>query len=214
MPGLSLKSVTEIKAKLRDLLHRAGNKFIKDRLVPCPMNCTFAPKVGNKVQQCPQCKANPNEPCKLEPAFKPRYVVADLKDMFQDLLKNREWVLRTHRDVAMLLWVLGQLEPNEEPNPTPLPPHLLKDPGDHGPPGAWLKLDGDTLQASPDAILLLTAFLQNLPQLLDKVNAMDGRTLGQGSDASSGGTRIPIPKGAPGGQDHQPGEDHGQEGQG
>lgn len=179
MPGVAIKSVQEIKAKLRDLLHKAGNRFIADHLRPCPENCAGAPKVGSKVQPCARCKANPLEPCKLDPAFTPRYTVQDLKDMFQDLLRKREWVLRTHRDIAMLLWVLGQLESSEEPDPPTLPAHLMSDPSPG--PSPWIRVKGDTLQVSPELVPALSALLANLPTLLDSHDAsLEGRTLGKG----------------------------------
>lgn len=174
MARVELKPIADVKAKLREVLHRAAQRYVRAGLDPKPENCEHAPKIGNKVQRCAGCGANPGESCKADFQFKSRYTFDELKLMFRELCVNREWLLRNHRDAAMLLWVLNQLNPQEEPEPEPLP--------DEGPPEAWIRLEGDTLKLSPAAVPIITALLNNLSTLLpqDSPNgqAMDGRALG------------------------------------
>lgn len=181
MPKVVLKSIPEIKAKLREILHRAATRYVRAHLVPCPENCAHAPKLGNRVQPCRICGAASGEACKLESQFAARYTPVELKQMFQELAANREWLVRNLRDVSMLLWVLSQLDPSLEPDPAPLPGHLLQDPPGEASP-LWAKLEGDTLKLSPGAVPLFQTFLTTLPTLLKELShgseALEGRTLG------------------------------------
>lgn len=174
MSDLSPKTVPEIKAKLRDLLHRSCTAYIKKANIPCPENCAYAPKVGNRVQPCRVCGAKPGEPCKIDSQFKARYTFDELKQMFRELIRNREWLLRNDRGIAMLLWVLNQLDPSEEPSPKPL--------AEEDPPAVWVKLEGNTVTMSPEAVPLLQTLLNRLPDLIkDSTHdeTLDRGTLGK-----------------------------------
>lgn len=189
MPKPVLKTIPEIKAKLRDILHRAANRYIRAGMVPCPENCEHAPRLGTKVQPCRTCGAKPGEACKLESQFRARYTPMELKQMFQELAANREWLVRNLRDASMLLWVLSQLDPSLEPDPRPLPEHLLREAPDDTSP-LWAKLEGDTLKLSPGAIPLFQTFIATLPALLKELShgseTLEGRTLGHSPGDPSG----------------------------
>lgn len=178
MPKVVLKTIPEIKAKLREILHRAATRYIRAGLDPRPENCEHAPKLGNKVQPCRTCGAKPGESCKLESQFRGRYTPSELKQMFQELAANREWLVRNLRDAAMLLWVLSQLDPTLEPDPQPLPDHLLREDPPEGS-EVWMTFEGDTLRMSPAAVTLVrslfTTLLKDLPH---GAQALEGRTLG------------------------------------
>lgn len=176
MRDLAPKTVPEIKAKLRELLHRSCMAYIKRNNVPCPENCAHAPKMGTKVQPCRICGAKPGEACKIDSQFKPRYTFDELKAMFRDLIKNREWLLRNDRGIAMLLWVLNQLDPSEESTPAPL--------SEGDPPEVWMKLEGSTITMSPAAVPLVQTLFNRLPELFKDPHhdeALDRGTLGPGS---------------------------------
>lgn len=174
MARVELKPLADVKAKLREVLHRAATRYVRAGMDPKPENCEHAPKIGNKVQRCSGCGAAPGESCKADFQFKPRYTFDELKLMFRELCANREWLLRNHRDAAMLLWVLNQLNPQEEPDPEPLP--------EEGPPEAWIRLEGDTLKMSPTAVPIIASLFNNLSTLLPQDShdgqAMDGRAVG------------------------------------
>lgn len=129
MPAIQLKSVIDIKAKIRDLLHRHRTRYVKNHLVPCPENCEFAIRIpGKPAMPCPRCQADPGHSCNLEHEFHSRYLRHELEQMFQERANDKEWLARETRDVYMLLWVLGQISPDQEPDPGPLPDHLMQDP--------------------------------------------------------------------------------------
>ena len=143
MAKVELKPIAEVKAKLREMIHRAGNRYVEASRVPKPENCAHAPKMGNKFMPCTTCGAKPGEGCKIESQFQPRYTFGELKQMFKERLENREWLLRNHRDIAMLLWVLNQLTPQEEPDPPPLPTYPEEDTS------LWARIEGTTVHLSP-----------------------------------------------------------------
>lgn len=153
------KTPAEIKAKLRDLLHRAAERHIRRGMVACPENCKHAPVLAGKVQPCPKCMANPGEPCKTRLRFEQRHTYDELQEQFKTLAKNKEWLVRNLRDVAMLLWVIGELEPGLEPDPSPLPSYLQTP---REAPVSWMHLDGNTLILSPEVAALFQGFLDKL----------------------------------------------------
>lgn len=152
--ALKLKPMGVVKAKLRDLVYRAGNKFIAEQVKPTPHNCQHAPRLGSKVMPCARCLAEPNTPCKNRKMFESRFSVDELRERFSELVANREWVLREHRDIAMLLWVLGQLDGEEDPAE-----------GSETE-ASSCRLEGNTLHISPDLVPGFQYLLQNLPQIL------------------------------------------------
>ena len=181
MQELKTKPISEVKAKLRELLHRGAGRYVKQHNTPCPENCAHAAKLGSQVQVCSVCGAKPGEPCKLESQFKPRYTFEELKQMFKELVQNREWLLRHDRGVAMLLWVMNQLSNQEEPDPPPLPDHQT----------------GGVI-VSPETISQIQGLLSQISELLPKdtphASEMDRRTLGlcSGSVDSQTGDSVPI----------------------
>jgi len=158
-----LKSPAEIKAKLRKVLHTAMGHFVEDGMVPTPDNCRHAPVLGSKVQQCPKCLANPGEPCRNRIRFEQRQSYDQLKAEFKRKAGDRKWIVRELRDAAMLLWVLGQLEPEDEADGEPLPNYLQHE---HGSPTevqtAWMHLEGQTLVLSPQVAALFAGFFEKL----------------------------------------------------
>ena len=156
---ITVKSVAEIKAKLRKLLHSAQRRFIEQHRAECPENCRHALVIGSKVQACPKCGANPGEPCRARLKFEQRHTYDEIVQLFRERYQNKEWVVRELRDVAMLLWVLGQLEPSLEPDPEPMPDLLEERPSP-----AWMHLDGNTLVMSPELTATFAAFLDKVAE--------------------------------------------------
>ena len=167
MPDITLKSVAEIKAMLRVTLHNGAGRYVKQHNVPCPENCAHAPKLGKKVLPCSICGAQPGHPCNIESQFKPRYTFEELKQMFKELLQNREWLLRNDRGVAMLLWVMNQLTPEEEPDPAPLPPEKEGS----AQPNLWFTLSGNTITISPDALPFIQDMLKRISEVQEAPHA-------------------------------------------
>ena len=160
MPS-KIKSPADIKAKLRDVLHKAMQRYIEKRLAPCPENCKHAPVIGNKVQQCPTCLANPGQPCRIRLRFEQRRTYEALRDEFRDRARNnREWLIREYPEARILLWVMGDLDTSQEPDPEPLPDYLRDDRTTDVP--AWMHLDGNTLVLSPEVTALFAGFLERL----------------------------------------------------
>ena len=191
---LELKSVTDVQAKLREMIHRAGERFVKGATLPKPENCAHAAKLGTKVQPCSTCGAKPGESCKIESQFEARYTFPELKQMFRELLEKREWLLRNHRDIAMLLWVLNQLDPQEEPDPPPLPAYPVQAPL------SGAVLDGDVLHLSPALASQVTTIIIHLKDKpTDEV--LEGSTLGHQAGTAPGRADQDVPEGDGSGQD-------------
>lgn len=169
MADLKLKTPAEIKAKLRKVLFNAMEHYIQDGSEACPDNCRHAPILGRKQQPCPKCLAEPGEPCRIRLMFEQRHSYDELKAEFRKLAGNRKWVVREARDAAMLLWVLGQLEPEDEADGEPLPNYLQHE---HGSPTevqtAWMHLDGQTLVLSPQVAALFAGFFEKLVERMPK----------------------------------------------
>ena len=157
---LTLKSIAEIKAKLRKLLHNAQRRFIEQHRAECPENCRHALTVGSKLQACPKCGALPGEPCRARLKFEQRFTYDEIVQLFRTRCQNKEWVVRELRDVAMLLWVLGQLEPSLEPDADPIPEDVIEE----RPSPIWMHLDGNTLIMSPELAATFAAFLDQVAQ--------------------------------------------------
>jgi hypothetical protein len=163
------KTPAEIKAKLRSLLHKAMEHYIQDHLEPCPENCRHALVLGNKVQPCPKCQANPGDPCRIRLRFEQRHSFEELKAEFRQRAGDRKWISRNLRDSAMLLWVLGQMGPEDEPDAGPLPDYLQHEPGSPlSVQPAWMHLDGNTLILSPEVEKLFAGFFGKLAERMPK----------------------------------------------
>ena len=156
------KTPAEIKAKLRVLLHNAQKRFIEQKSIPCPENCKHAAVLGTKVQPCPKCQANPGEPCRIKLRFEQRHTYDQLKVMFRTRAGQKAWISRELRDCAMLLWVMGEMDPSEEPDGEPLPDYLQPHQDTQAP--AWMHLDGRTLYLSEDVTALFAGFLEKVAE--------------------------------------------------
>src|SRR5271170_4607962 len=98
---MKLKSVEEILAKFREVVHRHRRRYLQRNLRPCPMNCKAAEVgTGHKVLGCEGCSSNNPDRCydvtKFVPILNKEELVAD----FRDELRNPEILLRDYRDVV------------------------------------------------------------------------------------------------------------------
>ena len=164
-----MKTPAEIKAKLRKVLFTSLEHYIQDHLEPSPENCCHAPVLGSKQQPCPKCLAEPGEPCRIRLRFEQRHSYEELKAEFRRLAGNRKWIVRNLRDAAMLLWVMGQLEPGDEPDAEPLPDYMVHEAtGSAETAPAWMHLDGRTLVLSPQVEALFAGFFDKLAERMPK----------------------------------------------
>lgn len=113
---IKVKSPREILDKLRTLTHNHQKRYFKKHLYPSPVNCKGAPVHGADVSPCSKCKAIEGQPCQAREQFAPRFTKAELSQMFRDDIKNHQKLLREYRDVAMLLWCLGQFDQPQDPS--------------------------------------------------------------------------------------------------
>ena len=88
--------------------------------------------------------------------------------MFKKRAGQKEWISREMRDVAMLLWVMGEMDPSLEADSPPLPAYL-RVPQDTPPP-AWMHLDGQTLMLSPDVAALFAGFFSKVAERMPPLN--------------------------------------------
>lgn len=101
--------------RLKDLLRRHKNRYIKSRLKPKGNNCIH--KAWDEEKQewfCSGCGTRDPEVCLNPTCFEPQHSAEELKVAFREDLCNTQRMLRDYRDIATLLWVLGQFDDPEE----------------------------------------------------------------------------------------------------
>jgi hypothetical protein len=104
---LKLKTLEEIAANCREMIHRYRRRWLKRNLRPCPNNCKLADMVGRRVVGCEGCGSRNPEQCTLEKKFEPLYTKEELHQQFRDRIRNQEILQREYRDITALLWVMG-----------------------------------------------------------------------------------------------------------
>ena len=115
MVQIKVKSDREILARLRELLQRHKKRYIRTRLKPKGANC--AHKVWDDEKKewfCEGCGSRDPESCQNHMLFEPEQTKEELAVAFRDDLCNTQRMLRDYRDIATLLWVLGQFDDPEE----------------------------------------------------------------------------------------------------
>jgi len=121
MQPIKLKSLEEVIAFFRELVHRHRRRFLKRNLRPCPYNCKFADEVGRTILGCPKCGSRNPEFCKRQEQFVPLYSKEELIRQFRRALRDPKVLLRDYRDIVVLLWVTGQFDSKKS-----VPEHIIQ----------------------------------------------------------------------------------------
>lgn len=112
---IKIKSEQEIKERLKDLIHRHQKRYIKNCLKPSGLNCKHRAYDENKDEYyCAGCGTRDPEVCLKPSCFEAEQTTEELRQSFHDDLCNTERMLRDYRDIATLMWVLGQFDDREE----------------------------------------------------------------------------------------------------
>jgi hypothetical protein len=112
---IKLKAEKEILERLRDLIQRHRKRYVKTRIKPKGSNCIH--KVWDEERDewfCGGCGSRNPDVCLNHAAFEPEQTAEELKVAFREDLCNTQRMLRDYRDIATLLWVLGQFDDPEE----------------------------------------------------------------------------------------------------
>jgi len=110
---VSLKSLEEILAQLREIIHRHRRRFIRKRIRPCPTNCVYADISRKGVHGCSRCNSTNPEVCRVESNFVPMDTKEELAEQFAIDLRDPLVLQHEYRDVMSLLWVLGAFDGDE-----------------------------------------------------------------------------------------------------
>jgi hypothetical protein len=113
MNQIKLKSLDEVLARFKELVHRHRRRFLKRNLRPCPDNCKLADVVGRTVVGCGSCKSRNPDFCKRHEQFVPLYTKEELHEQFRKLLRDPKILLADYRDLVVFLWVTGQFDSEE-----------------------------------------------------------------------------------------------------
>ena len=102
-------------ARLRDLLQRHRKRYIKTRLKPKGANCAHRVWDDEKKEWfCEGCGSKDPEVCENPVCFEPELTKDELAKAFREDICNTQRMLRDYRDIATLLWCLGQFDDPEE----------------------------------------------------------------------------------------------------
>lgn len=113
--NLKLKSEKEVLLRLRELLQRHRKRYIKARLKPQGQNCVHKVWDDEKKEWfCGGCGSKDPEACLNSACFEPELTKDELAAAFREDICNTQRMLRDYRDIATLLWVLGQFDSPEE----------------------------------------------------------------------------------------------------
>jgi|ERR1700739_955717 len=110
MKPIKLKSLEEVIARFRELVHRHRRRFLRRNLRPCPDNCKFAEVVGRNVVGCGQCGSQNPEFCKRQEQFEPLYSKEELIEQFKRAMRDPKLLLKEYRDLVVFMWVTGQYD--------------------------------------------------------------------------------------------------------
>lgn len=119
---IKLKSLDEVLARFKELVHRHRRRFLKRNLRPCPDNCSFASVAGRNVIGCGKCGSHNPEFCKRQEQFVPLYSKDELADQFRRALRDPKVLLKDYRDLVVFLWVTGQFDADEGA----VPEHIIE----------------------------------------------------------------------------------------
>ncbi len=115
---IQVKTSKEILIRLKDLIARHRKRFYKNKLKPKGDNCAFV--VYDEVKdeyRCTKCGTTEPDVCLNHTLFEPSRTKEQLSQDFADDIRNTQRMLREYRDIATLLWVLGQFDdPSEYEN--------------------------------------------------------------------------------------------------
>lgn len=101
--------------RLRELLQRHRKRYIKTRLKPKGANCVHKVWDDEKKEWfCAGCGSKDPEVCLNPVCFEPELTKEELAAAFHEDICNTQRMLRDYRDIAALLWVLGQFDPESD----------------------------------------------------------------------------------------------------
>ncbi len=105
---MRLKSIEEILAKFREVVHRHRRRYLQRNLRPCPYNCKQAEiGTGHKVLGCESCGSTNPDRCYDASKFVPILSKEECAKQFREELRNPDILLRDYRDIVFFMWVLG-----------------------------------------------------------------------------------------------------------
>jgi hypothetical protein len=112
-----MKTPYQVREKLKQATFYHRKKYLKQNLKKLPWNCTYNKEItlpnkkGEKVRICtynncydPCYKQEHSECCNV---FTPKRSEKDLKEDFNNLLKDKEYVNKNFKDLTALAWTLG-----------------------------------------------------------------------------------------------------------
>jgi hypothetical protein len=106
---VKLRSLEEIVAKFKEVVHRHRRRYLQRNLRPCPLNCKAAEiGTGHKVLGCESCGSTNPDRCYALDKFVPILNKEECVKQFREDLKNPDVLLRDYRDIVFFLWVLGE----------------------------------------------------------------------------------------------------------
>jgi len=123
MADIKLKSQQEILKRLRDLIHRHKKRYLKKYLAPSVNNCRgslaylrpdLAEHLDYNEDRCTFCKCKDPGSCNDPELFKPRYTKDEIIEKFKEDIKDPQKLPRDFRDVAILMWVLGLFDTDND----------------------------------------------------------------------------------------------------
>jgi len=115
MVKIKLKTQEEILDRLKELIQRSRKRYIKNHMKPKGNNCAFV--VYDDVldtYRCTKCGTQDPDCCKNHELFEPKKSREEVVKDFANDIKNPNIMLREYRDIAAILWCLGQFDLEDE----------------------------------------------------------------------------------------------------
>jgi hypothetical protein len=112
---IKVKTDKDILDRLKELISRHRKRFFKNKLKPKGENCAFVKyDETTGASKCLKCGTDDPDTCLNHKLFKASRTKEELAADFSDDIHNTQRMLREYRDIATLLWVLGQFDDPEE----------------------------------------------------------------------------------------------------
>lgn len=112
---IKVKAERDILDRLKELISRHRKRFFKNKMKPKGENCAFVQyDEVTQTSRCTKCGTDDPDNCLNHKLFKPSRTKEELASDFSDDIHNTQRMLREYRDIATLLWVLGQFDDPEE----------------------------------------------------------------------------------------------------
>jgi len=111
---IKVKTEKEILDRLKELITRHKKRFFKNKMKPKGENCAFVRyDEATGAYKCLKCGTDDPDNCLNQKLFQPSRTKEELSQDFSDDIHNTQRMLREYRDIATLLWVLGQFDDPE-----------------------------------------------------------------------------------------------------